>query len=323
MIGHGVVGRRRSALVAAHPRLRLAAVCDADPAALTGLPEGTAADTDWRRSLARDLDAVVICLPNHLSAAVSAAALRRGLHTFCEKPPARSLAELEAVAAAAAARPDRVLLYGFNHRHHGSVREALALARSGELGELLHLRGVYGKSAVAERPACWRGDPERAGGGILLDQGLHMLDLMRCFAGDFSRVQAVLVEERPGLEREAFALLSTPGGVVATLHSSATHWRHRFHLHAGFTEGALELDGILSGSMSYAPELLRVWRRDAATGRAGPPRCTRYEEDMSWAVEIDSFARAVETGRATGACGLADAGATLALVERIYQSGRP
>jgi predicted dehydrogenase len=318
VIGHGVMGRRRSALVAAHPLLRLALVCDAEPGALAGLPPGARGLRRWEEALEEPLDAVFLCLPNHLNAAVTCAGLERGLHVFCEKPPAMSAAELDAVGRALDRRPGRVLLYGFNHRHHGSVRDALALVRSGQLGRVLHLRGVYGKSAVTEVPGSWRADRGRAGGGILLDQGIHMLDLMRCFAGEFEAVHAVVRGRERGLEEDAFALLQARGGAVAQLHSSATCWRHRFELHVGCERGALQLDGVLSGSMSYAPEILRVWRRDPETGRAGEPRETRYAEDPSWAIEVDAFARAVLEGRPPRDGGLDDARATLALVERIY-----
>ena len=320
VLGHGVMGRRRAALVRAHPGLRLSVVCDADPAALAGLDVPT--EAGWRAALDRPLDppldAVMVCLPNHLNAPATAAALERGLHVLCEKPPARSVAELAAVAAAA--RPGLTLAYGFNHRRHGSVVDALALLDA--LGPVLHLRGVYGKSAVSEIPGSWRGDPALAGGGILMDQGIHMVDLLRCFAGEFDEVQA-MIRGPAGHEEDAFALLRSRGGAVASLHSSATRWRHRFHLHVACARGALELDGILSGSMSYAPEILRIERRDPASGRALPPEERRYERDDSWAQEVDAFARAAAAGAPIESGGLADARATLALVERIYDAASP
>jgi len=335
VLGHGVMGRRRAALVAAHPGLTLAAVCDPALEALEALEKLTglygpreparppvAAFTGWREALAAPLepplDAAMVCLPNDLNAEVTAAALARGLHVLCEKPPARTVAELEAVAAAL--RPGLTLAYGFNHRRHGSVKDARALLD--ELGPVLHLRGVYGKSAVSEIPGNWRGDPVRAGGGILMDQGIHMVDLMRCFAGPFDEVLAM--RRGPGgHEEDAFALLRARSGAVASLHSSATQWRHRFSLHLGCARGALELDGILSGSMSYAPEILRIWRRAPDTGRVGAPEERRYQRDDSWREEVDAFALAAASGAGIEGGGLADARATLALVERIYDAASP
>ncbi len=133
-------------------------------------------------------------------------------------------------------------MYGFNHRHHDSVRDALRIIRSGELGTIINLRGVYGKSQLVtfNQPA-WRTKREIAGGGVLLDQGIHMVDLMRLFAGEFSTVHSFVSGNHWGcdVEYNAYALMRTNAGVVAMLNSSATQWQHRFYLELTLHAAAL------------------------------------------------------------------------------------
>ena len=137
------------------------------------------------------MDVLFVCLTNDLLSAVTIDGLEQGLHVFCGKPPARNIEDLLTVIPYEAKHPHLRLVYGFNHRHHDSVRDALRIIRSGELGTIINLRGVYGKSQLVtfNQPA-WRTKREIAGGGVLLDQGIHMVDLMRLFAGEFSTVHS-------------------------------------------------------------------------------------------------------------------------------------
>lgn len=225
VIGMGSLGRRRASMLAAHPDFTLSALCDPQPPAA---PETFAVPhyADWRTLLAQEpLDAVFVCATNDVLTEITCAALERGLHVFCEKPPGRTLAEIETMAQAEHSA-GRVLKFGFNHRYHPSVEQAYALIRSGEYGDLLWMRGVYGKSGGPNYEKGWRNDPVRSGGGILIDQGIHMLDLMRWFAGDL-RVVAGLKHAGywpSPVEDNAMLLLQSTSGIMAQLHSSATQW---------------------------------------------------------------------------------------------------
>ena len=247
--------------------------------------------------------------------------LERGLHVFCEKPPGRDVDDIVSVINVEREHPDLVLKYGFNHRYHDSVRDALALIHSGELGDVINLRGVYGKSQlITFGQTSWRTERALAGGGVLLDQGIHMVDLLRLFAGEFVDVHSFVTNGFWGHEVEdnAYALMRTEDGKVAMLHSSATQWRHRFHLDISLSRGAVTLSGILSGSKSYGAETLTIaW---AAGDDTGDPReqTTRYNHDSSWADEIAEFADAVQNGTAVLNGSSDDALRTMQLVYRIY-----
>lgn len=319
IIGLGAAGCRRAAAVQAlHPLYELVAVCDVRT---VEAPAGVPTFTDYRQMLARGpaVDAVVVCTTNDVMCEVVKDVLTSGKHVFCEKPAGRSLQEAEEMATVARAASGR-LAFGFNHRHHGSVRHALEIARSGELGRLIFARGVYGKSGMAG----WRADRKVAGGGILLDQGIHLLDLARQFCGEFTDVRAMAgaPQRSGGTEENVFALLRTASGAVAALHSSATQWRHTFHLELAYSEGSLLLDGLVTGSRSYlaadgAAEALTVRRGRGA--QCSTARRT-FEEDDSWERELSAFASAVRDGTDDGLCDIDDALDVMRLVGSVYDA---
>jgi predicted dehydrogenase len=318
--GYGVVGKRRRVHIDEDPRLETVAVCDQAFAEAGVLPDGVRVHRDYRALLEEPLDAVFVSLPNYLAPEVTIAALDRGLHVFCEKPPGRTVEDVERVIAMERARPDRVLKYGFNHRYHDSVREALNLVQSGDLGEIVNLRGVYGKSRLTPFEGSWRAERSAAGGGILLDQGIHMVDLIRLFGGEFREVKSWVSNAywKHDVEDNTYALLRSETGRVAMLHSSATQWRHRFTLEIALTEGFLELRGILSGTKSYGEERLIVGRRaEAATGTSSEVTLT-FLDDNSWRDEVREFTAAVTDGTPCASGTSADALETMRLVYRIY-----
>lgn len=320
--GYGVVGKRRRQFIDKRDDMRVVAVCDQVFEADGALSDGARCYRHYSGVLNEGLDVLFVCLPNDLAAEVTIAGLEKGLHVFCEKPPGRDVADVARVVACAGKHPTLKLKYGFNHRYHDSVRDALAIVRSGALGRVVNLRGIYGKSAIIDfrSPTHWRTKRVQAGGGILLDQGIHMVDLMRLFAGDFTDIHSFVSNGfwNHDVEDNAYALMRTPDGVVAMLHSSATLWRHRFELEITLDKGTVVLSGILSGSKSYGAETLTVAR--ATPNDAGDPKedVTRYENDPSWADEIADFAEAIAQNRPIVDGSAAEALATMQLVYRIY-----
>ena len=179
--GYGVVGMRRHEVMRTHEDLEVVAVCDQKfeaPVAHSTVEHLQ----NFKQLLERDLDVLFVCLPNDIASDVTCAGLERGLHVFCEKPPGRTVGDIRKVMEVEKKNPGLKLKYGFNHRYHGSVRDAQKIISGGEFGRIINMRGVYGKSAFTPWPRTvrkWRTERAIAGGGILLDQGIHMLDLMR------------------------------------------------------------------------------------------------------------------------------------------------
>lgn len=318
--GYGVVGRRRRKFIDRHPRLQTVAVCDRifekSPPADAGVPY----HSHYRDLLGEKLDVLFVCLTNDIAAEVTSAGLDHGLHVFCEKPPGRDLHDIESVIRCERRHPELKLKYGFNHRYHDSVRDALQIVRSGVLGEPIDVRGIYGKSKIISFESDWRTQRALAGGGILLDQGIHILDLMRLFVGDFADVKSYVSNRHWGhdVEDNAYALMRTDSGVIAMIHSSATQWRHRFQLDITLQRGQIILSGILSGSKSYGAETMTV--AYAEPDDAGDPRevTTRYNQDNSWRDEIADFAADILEDRRVTDGSSADAMKVMQLVYSIY-----
>jgi predicted dehydrogenase len=320
--GYGSTGQIRRRFVDAHPQLRTVAYCDQT------LEPGVDADgvhrfVDYESLLGgADIDALFVCLWNDVAPSATIAGLERGLHVFCEKPPGRTVQDIESVREAEARLPQLKLKYGFNHRYHESVRDALRIVRSGDLGSVIDLNGIYGKSKMIRFDQDWRTRREIAGGGILLDQGIHMVDMMRLFGGEFTQVTSHLSNAFwcHDVEDNAWAMMRTDQGVVALLHSSATQWRHRFRLEVTLTEGALILSGILSSTRSYGAETLKVVYR--SDDDRGDPRevTTQYNEDNSWRDEIADFARAILADGPVRDGSSLEALKTMELVYDIYRA---
>lgn len=318
--GFGVVGNRRRLFIDQHPLLKTIAVCDQKFPEEGVLPDGVRCYPHYRDLLKEQLDILFVSLPTYLAAEVTLAGLERGLHVFCEKPPGRDVSEVERVIEIEQRHPGQLLKYGFNHRYHDSVREALRIIQSGELGEIINLRGCYGKSKIISYSGGWRAQREYAGGGILLDQGIHMVDLMRLFSGEFVEVKSFVSNRywHHDVEDNVYALMRDERGRIAMLHSSATQWQHRFSLEIALTEGYIELRGILSWSKSYGQETLIKGRRDESDAGTAKEEVVTYIEDNSWRDEIYEFADSIVNGTKVLHGNSADALATMKLVSQIY-----
>lgn len=320
--GYGIVGKRRRACVDRHPDLEMVAVCDKSFKGKGAFTDGVRYYTNYHDLVAENLDVLIVCLTNDVSPDATIAGLERGLHVFCEKPPGRDLEDIARVIRVEMQNPDRCLMYGFNHRYHDSVRDAITIVRSGELGRIINLRGIYGKSKIITyNQTDWRTRRAVAGGGVLLDQGIHMVDLMRLFAGEFTQVQSIVTNSFWGydVEDNAYAIMRTDDGIVGMLNSSATQWRHRFNLDINLEHGSIILGGLLTGTKSYGAETLTVATVDHAASNGDPKeQVTRYNRDPSWEMEINQFADCI-LKRAPIEHGTSkDAFNTMKLVNEIY-----
>ena len=321
--GFGVVGKRRKHYIDLHPNMKVVGICDRSFSS-----DSKSDDVNYFKNiadlLAQDLDILFVCLTNDVAAGVTISGLQRGFHVFCEKPPGRDVGEILSVIECEKNHPGVKLMYGFNHRYHESVQEALSIVRSHTLGRVISLRGLYGKSKIVtfDQPD-WRTKRAIAGGGVLLDQGIHMVDLMRLFAGEFIDVQSYVTNShwRYDVEDNAYALMRTADGVIGMLSSSATQWRHRFELDVNLENGSITLEGILSGTKSYGAETLTVAYADHIEGRGDPREVkTSYNNDPSWADEIGQFMGFIMKKEPVTAGSSLDALNTMKLVYKIYYS---
>ncbi|MDG2228525.1 MAG: Gfo/Idh/MocA family oxidoreductase [Gammaproteobacteria bacterium] len=275
-----------------------------------------------------DIDAVFVSAYVNIAAEYVLRALKAGKHVFCEKPPAMNQHELSAISEFQS-NSDLVLKYGFNHRFHYSVTEAKQLIKKGEMGKILWMRGVYGKAGSIDYDLNWRNYSKFSGGGILMDQGIHMLDLFRYFSEEEFTCRSSFMDTlfwRVESEDNAFIALSSESGVMATLHSSATQWRHKFLLEMCFENGYINLDGILSSTGSYAPEkLIYAYREKEDIEKAmGKPseNIIHFENDNSWDLELHEFIDAIQSNNKIVNGSLDDAVEVMKLVDSIYDSSQ-
>jgi predicted dehydrogenase len=317
IVGCGLIGRKRAGALAG---ARLVACADTIPGraeALARMATGATAFADWRDAVtAPEVSAVVVATLHDSLAEITAAALAAGRHVLVEKPAARRAADIEPLISIAAARGLKVRV-GFNHRYHRSFRKARALVDEGALGELMFLRARYGHGGRIGYDREWRADPVRSGGGELIDQGPHLIDLGRWFLGDFVEIQGsahTYFWDMP-VDDNAFLLLETKQRQVALLHASCTEWKNTFSFEIYGRLGKIDISGL---GGSYGTERITFYRM---LPEMGPPETTSWEfpmADDSWAVEFGEFLDDIRLDR-TPAAGLADAVAALRIIERVYE----
>lgn len=316
IVGCGLIGEKRAMALGG---ARLVACADTDLSRaerLSSVREGCSAAADWRSLVDReDVDAVIIATPNDSLSVVAAAMMSSGKHVLMEKPAARHVGELRPLVGLAE-EMGVVARVGFNHRYHRAFRRARQLVESGALGTLMFLRARYGHGGRLGYEKEWRACPRISGGGELIDQGVHLIDLARWLLGDFSNVSGsahTYFWDMP-VDDNAFMMLSTPLGQVAFLHASCTEWKNTFSFELYGREGKLQVDGL---GGSYGVESLTYYRM---LPEMGPPETTCWQYPMaddSWQVETAEFLEDIRLGR-TPAAGLADAIAALEIVDTIY-----
>lgn len=322
--GYGVVGKRRHFFINSHKNMIVTALCEKNFKNKTPNINGINCYTNYKDLLSKeDLDVIFICLTNNIAAEVTINSLKKGLHVFCEKPPGMNVEEIKEVIKVEKSFPKLKLKYGFNHRYHYSVQKALDLIKSEKLGKIINLRGVYGKSSIIPFSGGWRSERKLAGGGILLDQGIHMLDLMRLFCGEFKEIKSFISNDfwNHDVEDNAYALLKDVKGRIAMLNSSATQWQHKFNLEISLSKGHIELHGILSGSKSYGEERITIGKKSKENKNGLMETTTiKFLEDNSWRDEIFEFASVILNDLPVKSGTSYDALETMKLVFGIYCS---
>ena len=322
--GYGVVGKRRKECVDMHPNLKLVAVCDQNFDGEGILRDSISYFQKYQNLLNVKLDILIVCMTNEIASEVTIAGLEAGLHVFCEKPPGRNVEDIRNVISCEEQHPKLKLMYGFNHRYHESVQDALKIVKSGDLGNVINMRALYGKAKlITFNQPDWRTKRDIAGGGVLLDQGIHMVDLMRLFGGEFTEVHSFISNNHWGydVEDNAYALMKTKDDVVGMLNSSATQWRHRFNLDINLEYGSIILGGIISGTKSYGAETLTIVTADSDNDKGDPKeQITRYNHDPSWYEEIKVFVDAIINNLTLESSTSKDALKTMELVYKIYYS---
>ncbi len=317
IIGCGLIGRKRANALGGR---RLAACADLDrslAAALAASASDCLATDDWREVVNHDdVAAVIIATPHHMLAEICAGAIDAGCHVLVEKPAARNADELRPLLRLAEEK-NVLVRVGFNHRYHRAVQKMREIIDSGALGSLMFLRARYGHGGRVGYDREWRAQPLLSGGGELIDQGVHLIDLARWCLGDFVSIEGIAQTcywDMP-VDDNAFLMLRTAKEQTAFLHASCTEWKNIFSWELSGKNGKVQIDGL---GGSYGVERLTWYRM---LPQMGPPETTAWEfpmADNSWEVEMNEFFQDIENSRQP-VPGLADALAVLDIVDKIYE----
>lgn len=317
IIGCGLIGQKRANALGSGGKLMACADIAIDRAKSLANSFKAKSFNDWRDLIAMsEVDIVIISTLHDSLAEITLAAVNAGKNVLVEKPAARASNELEPIFSALQKSSVKVRV-GFNHRYHRAIRKSKEIITSGVLGELMFIRARYGHGARLDYDKEWRANPQLSGGGELIDQGPHLIDLSRWFLGDFSEIDgfAHTYYWNMPVDDNGFMLLKTPKKQVAFLHASCTEWKNLFSMEIYGKNGKLEISGL---GGSYGLEKLTYYKM---LPQMGPPETISWEYPMgddSWNVEMAEFYEDIKLNR-TPAAGLCDAYQALKIIEKIYK----
>ncbi len=291
IVGCGRMGDKRAAVLGDD---RLVACVDPDAGRaqeLAGRHGARAADLAG--ALAERPDVVIVATTHDHLAPTAIAALAAGCHVLVEKPAGRTPQEVDGIISAAEST-GRLVKVGFNHRFHPGIARAIGEVRSGEHGELMYMRGRYGHGGRPGYDREWRSRPEVSGGGELLDQGMHLLDLSHWLLGPLPLHSALVRTNYWDMPVDDNAVLTLAGpGTAApwsSFHVSWSEWRNEFAMEIYTRRTKLQVTGLAG---SYGPQILRVWRMRPEMGPPDLEEVAFPAADPSWRAEWEHFREAV------------------------------
>ena len=316
IIGCGLIGEKRARVLREH-KLIITSDTNIDRARkVSQFGEEVIITTDWREAAGHpEVDIVIVSTTNNWLTAISLYALEHEKHVIVEKPAALTHKELEPLLKKSGESKCKIKV-GFNHRYHPALMKAREIFNSEEPGELMFIRGRYGQGGRVGYEKEWRANPKISGGGELIDQGVHLIDLSRWFLGNFSRVEGFVETYfwNMTVEDNAFLSLRTQQGQTAWLHVSCSEWKNMFCLEIYGKYGKLQIDGL---GGSYGVERLTYYKM---LPEMGPPETTIWEypgEDKSWKYEFEDFINSICNNKPV--CGdIEDAYEALKIVDKIY-----
>lgn len=321
IIGAGLIGNKRSHSLP--PDVKLVVVCDVDKERASQLASQFGADTsnNWREVVADPrINAVIISTTNNCLAPIAQLAISQGKHVLIEKPGSRNLDDFKKISIAWKKSPV-VVMFGYNHRYHPSVIKAKEIIDSKELGPVLFIRARYGHGARIGYEKEWRFNPYISGGGELLDQGSHLIDLTNYFIGPMAKAQGITKNLfwPARLEDSAFFILSNKLNQIAHLSATCVEWKNIFVFEIMLKKAKLQINGL---GRSYGPETLTIYKMKP---EMGPPDVEEHDltenEDLSWQRESEEFFRRIKSKDYSDK-NLEDAKHVLSIINTIYKQNK-
>lgn len=288
VIGTGYIGGKR---VKALPKgVNLAAVCDVDTqkGKLFANQFNCRFEKDWRILVNnKEIDAVFICVTNNSLAKIANLSIQNKKHVLIEKPGAVNVKQISDTYQAYKKNPV-VVMYGYNHRFHPSLQKAKQIVDSYKFGSILFIRARYGHGGRLGYEKEWRFQKRLSGGGELLDQGCHLIDLVNFFCGQMSQTTGLVTNLfwKTKLEDAAFFQLKNSKKQIADLSVTCIEWKNIFSFEIMMQQAKIEINGL---GGSYGGEKLTLYKMRP---KMGPPDTTSFkfeEKDNSWVDQNNIF----------------------------------
>lgn len=322
IVGAGLIGGKRA--VALGPNDRALGVYDIDSsraskfAAQFDIP----AFASLESLLLEEPDVVVVATTHDALSPLACRCLASGCHVLVEKPAGLTVADVDAIAAASEASR-RLVKVGFNHRFHPGIHRAIREARSGDFGPVMFMRARYGHGGRVGYEGEWRADAGRSGGGELIDQGMHLLDLSRALHGDLPLHSAMVHTDYWDMDVDdnAVVTLAASGrtGPWTAFHVSCSEWKNLFDMEIYARSAKWQITGLAG---SYGPQVLRIFRMRPEMGPPDVEEVPAVDDDQSWRLEWEHFRHAIVSGNGSAALegNLDDARYAQSMVDEIYKA---
>jgi len=317
--GYGDVGKKRKKILDSISGIKIVAISDNNQKHRIQSKE-IKFFNNYKKIFNENLDILFVSLPNKYAADATKMAIKKNIHVFCEKPPARNIKELKKVLKEFQKRKNKIKLkYGFNHRYHDSIILAKKIIDSRKYGKLINLKGLYGKSKIIPYTGGWRSKRSMAGGGILLDQGIHLLDLMRHFCGNFIEIKSLVSNDywKHQVEDNAYVIMRSNKKIVAMVHSTATQWQHQFRVEITLEKALINLTGILSSSMIYGQEKIEIQPKLLKNKKN---ITMKFKKDLSWEREIAEYINSIKFNKKIFNGTIYDSIEVMRMIDSIYRS---
>ena len=300
IIGAGKIGSLRAKVIKKYSPKSKLFIFDTDKKKLRDLTKevkGTFITSLEEGLKNKKIDIVIVSVINKYTKSICVSALMNKKHVLCEKPMGINYKEALEISQASK-KYKRKFKCGFNHRYHPGIKEAYTLCKQKLIGKILFIRGIYGHGGRAGYEKEWRAKKSLSGGGELVDQGSHLIDLCHWFFG-FEKIKRSYCIVKPmfwkmQVDDNAFIMLETKSGKVAHLHATWTQWKNLFKFEIYGTKGAIEINGL---GKSYGTETLKIFKRHKI---GKPPQIIKKKfkgQDDSWKHEWLDFISAIELNK--------------------------
>jgi len=319
IIGYGNIGKLRLKEMENNKDYELVAICD-----LYNLPTNSNINTytNYMDLLNKEqLDCVFICVPHSFTTPIILESIKKNINVFAEKPPGITIKDTIKIKENL---PDGLVLkFGFNHRYHNHIQEAKNIIDNRELGKIQWMKGTYGCVSLGNG---WRSKKELGGRGILLSQGIHMIDLFRYLSNSEFEVQKSVVShfDKNWYEDNIFALLhSKKDNIDCMIHSSSVMKRNVFLLYIGLEGGYIRLENLITSTRSFGfPEEICISDSEKTYFYGNPQKTSKfYGIDNSWELEMREFADAILRSKPIVNGTITDALQLMSILEGIYSDG--